>query len=215
MFVAQRRMLSCLSRHSAIKLKRGPTQDSVASPVVTEPYVRPRERAAIIQHGIEDHLRRQKERDYHWDDLLDVSMTTVRYVRVDHCAFRILSKLGPVPWNEQLFKALPASGVSSVIDSATRSGRPLRLRVGRGGRLHVDRKASVPQSRYAFEYYLHHKPAFAHRYDGYTRSELDERAWRMADRWKFDSDITTLSNTDGTDDEDRVLFDDFQPKYVV
>lgn len=164
----------------------------------------------MIQNMIDEALRRQKERDHHWDDMLDVCPP---FVCLLHCLKATLQnpyQPVPIPWTEQLFKTVP---ISAPAKESRRLARPMRLRVGRGGRLHIDRRSEVPPSRYALEHYLRHRAVFPAREDGLEKVEADERAWRIADRWKFDSDSPAAIDS-AFEDYDRVLLDDFQPKYV-
>ena len=39
--------------------------------------------------------------------------------------------------------------------------------------------------------------------------------WRIDDRWKFDADDVPAVGPEGYDEQDRVLIDDFDPKYVL
>lgn len=45
--------------------------------------------------------------------------------------------------------------------------------------------------------------------------EVEDRMSRLAERWRYDVDISH-ANVDGSqDEEDRVLLDDFDSKYVI
>ena len=41
-----------------------------------------------------------------------------------------------------------------------------------------------------------------------------EMSWRIRDRWLFDADDEPSVGPDGPDEKDRVLVDEFHPKYV-
>jgi enhancer of polycomb-like protein len=42
----------------------------------------------------------------------------------------------------------------------------------------------------------------------------EERTWRLAERWKFDEDDPPAVGPEGLDEQDRVLVDDFDPKFL-
>jgi enhancer of polycomb-like protein len=42
-----------------------------------------------------------------------------------------------------------------------------------------------------------------------------EVSWRIRDRWLFDADDEPSAGPDGPDEKDRVLVDEFHPKYAV
>ena len=42
-----------------------------------------------------------------------------------------------------------------------------------------------------------------------------EMSWRIRDRWLFDADDEPSVGPDGPDEKDRVLVDEFHPKYVL
>jgi enhancer of polycomb-like protein len=41
-----------------------------------------------------------------------------------------------------------------------------------------------------------------------------EASWRIRDRWLFDADDEPSVGPDGPDEKDRVLVDEFHPRYV-
>ncbi|TDL23130.1 hypothetical protein BD410DRAFT_721524 [Rickenella mellea] len=167
-----------------------------------EPHLRPRERINMIQNMIEDYLKRQKERDHHWEDGVDNPYQT-----------------RPVPFTERLFKEISplATSTAALTPSQPPANRVIRapqhfhLRVGRGDRMHLDRRLHVAPSKHVLDNYIRAEPLFPKRLDGLDKAELDEHAARVSERWKFDPD-TVMAN--GDDEEDRILLDDFQPKIM-
>ena len=85
--------------------------------------------------------------------------------------------------------------------------RYVRLRFGRGGRIHLDRRVPIPNTREILA-----NTNVTEKLHNYSESELAERSWRLADRWKFDPDSHPVSCETSMDDEDRMLVDDHQPK---
>ena len=41
----------------------------------------------------------------------------------------------------------------------------------------------------------------------------EERAWRLAERWKFDEDDSPAVGPEGPDEQDHVLLDDYEPRF--
>ena len=74
-------LLSTISNSSRIivsrlKLKRD--NGELASVSHVEAVIRPKDRLAQIQSEIERDLLRSRERDHHWEDAIDVSISTFR-----------------------------------------------------------------------------------------------------------------------------------------
>lgn len=70
--VAKKPRPSDLTASQSHKIKNRLSGDASASPAPTEVQMRPREKLLLIQNTIEEYLKRAKERDHHWDDMLDV-----------------------------------------------------------------------------------------------------------------------------------------------
>lgn len=91
--------------------------------------------------------------------------------------------------------------------------RAVRVRVGRGGRIMLDRRrpplapsiSILKRSRSA----LFGPPADDD--DDMDVEDLD----RLKERWRFDSDDCPAVGPDGADEQDRVLTDEYDPKYVL
>lgn len=127
----------------------------------------------------------------------------------------------PVPYSSKLFKFItpPGSPKSTTSDdfdspSSTRNPRAARLRYGRGGRLHVDRREfkkprvnSLPRSSLF---------GLGPESDDEVKMEVDdnmpedpELLERLESRWKFDNDDAPPYGPQGADEENRVLVDDY------
>lgn len=163
----------------------------------TETALRPRERYQQIQISIDRELARIKEKDQqHWEDSIDNPYQS-----------------RPVPYPERLYKYIgstrlsPSHLTSSSEDEDTphRDPHALRLRAGRGGRMHLDRRRPPPPARRS-------RAEFTYIGDD---GEEAERQRRFRERWMFDEDDGPALGPDGPDEHDRVLVDDFQVKHLV
>ena len=90
---------------------------------------------------------------------------------------------------------------AAVTTSGPERTRACRLRFGRGGRRHLDRR--LPGMRRA-------PPRASHSSD----SEADDSS-DLERQWRFDEDDEPIVGPDGPDEHDRALVDDFTPRYVV
>jgi enhancer of polycomb-like protein len=95
--------------------------------------------------------------------------------------------------------------------------RALRIRHARGGRWFVDRRLPTSLSSllttdishiFSFRRRLHEEDSG----DGAKHDE--ERAWRLAERWKFDQDDLPAVGPAGPDEQGRVLLDDYEPRFL-
>jgi len=169
----------------------------------------------MIHSQIERELQRQKEKDQHWDDQIDVSLSVLNIS--GHClmyVFQDLYQRLPVPYHSRLFKYIPPSETrSSLFSSDTNEPRTVqpqsvRLRFGRGGRVLLDRRnpnlrSSPSGSRMTS--------------DWWPKSHLDkdegpEHKRRLTERWRYDMDDYPSNGPEGLDEQDRVLIDDYDPK---
>ncbi|KZT10653.1 uncharacterized protein LAESUDRAFT_343366 [Laetiporus sulphureus 93-53] len=170
----------------------------ISSPIMHEPQIRPKERQAQIQKEIDQDMARRKEKDHQWEDAIDNPYQPT-----------------PTSYASKLFKYIGAtcragsSTSSSDSDSAqpVRAPRAGRLRFGRGGRLHLDRRMVMPRAWLPADVLS----------DSEHTAEVDaqERARRLAERWQFDSDDVPAVGPEGSEEKDRVLVDDYEPKYLV
>ncbi|KAJ3827745.1 enhancer of polycomb-like-domain-containing protein [Lentinula raphanica] len=188
---------------SRVRLSTKSETSAQPSPPVRE-IVRPKDRYASYQGKIEQMLQIRKEQDLQWEDYVDTG-----YVQ---------STI--TPYGSRLFKYINAprsssgqssSSSDSAGDSAPR--RPIRLRYGRGGRTFVDRR----------QHSSHEPPKWRRRFmnddeedvmeiDTTERDEDFDR--RLSERWKYDADDGPPHGPNGADEQDRVLVDDFDSKYI-
>lgn len=193
----------------------------LASPSAhTEIAIRPKDRTATIQSSIERELLRQKDRDHHWEDQIDVGLPRPEVHLYLLTRLQNVYQPSPVPYPSRLFKYIrpsqPSSASSSQTDEEEEAPRAIRIRRARGGRWFIDKRAPpsrsdpVPEISSIF--------SFRRRLPGKGGDEDDdmdeERAQRLAERWKFDADDGPIVGPNGTEEQDRVLVDDFDPKFL-
>ena len=91
------------------------------------------------------------------------------------------------------------------------------MRRGRGGALHVDRRTSrrsLPRGESLGYPRRLASSSTAESEMAENGSSEKEDSWRIRDRWLFDADDEPSVGPDGPDEKDRVLVDEFHPKYV-
>ncbi|KAG6856960.1 hypothetical protein H0H87_011630 [Tephrocybe sp. NHM501043] len=168
---------------------------------VVEVAVRPSERYALINEAIEKTLNSQKDRDHHWEEQIDNPYQTPL-----------------VPISNKLFKYIPVNFQPSETDGrpileGRRQPRAVRTRVGRGGRMIIDRRDAalrsvVSTSRSS----LFGKDTT----DDVEMADPDEaeRLSRVTSQWRFDDDDLPATGPDGSDEQNRVLVDDYSPRVL-
>ncbi|THH09472.1 hypothetical protein EW145_g1997 [Phellinidium pouzarii] len=175
----------------ALRIKHRSNGDASASPVPIEPQVRPKDRYNVIQATMDSFSKRVKEADHGWDDQIDTPYQQL-----------------PVPLADRFFKGI-RSDVLGAFSAEERYREPmhLRLRRGRGGRMHIDRRRPNVHAPFSAADILRFNTRKSPKDVDAGLEEEDMN--RLAERWKFDTvhDI-------GTDDEDRTLLDDFEPKHI-
>lgn len=91
-----------------------------------------------------------------------------------------------------------SSGKHDEDGKTVREPHALRLRFGRGGRIHVDRRRP---------------PRSAARVQDLSRDRLmEEEEERAVGQWRFDEDDGPSMGPEGQEEHDRMLFDDYQAK---
>ncbi|KAF9467645.1 enhancer of polycomb-like-domain-containing protein [Collybia nuda] len=168
------------------------------APSRSEVLVRPKERTAIIRDHIEAALARQKEADHQWED----SVETPYQPR-------------PAAYPSRLFKFIPPVQYTQTDGVPTRA---VRLRRGRGGRMLVDRRnagprriISAPRST-LFESEPTDVPMDVDQEN--INPEIAEETERLLSRWRFDEDDMPAVGPQGADEQDRILVDDYDSKYL-
>ena len=123
-----------------------------------------------------------------------------------------------------LFKYIPPPDAPSRLSSnsdttdddppshspAPRRVRAVRMRYGRGGRLHLDRRNVIPPTLPTAR--LPRSTLFE--VDKPMNEELEgERRRRLEEQWKFDLDDVPPFGPDGSEEQDRTLIDDYETMY--
>lgn len=135
--------------------------------------------------------------------------------------FQNVSQPLPLPYHHRLFKYLPAEDPpiwpAAVLDPPTedsrlcRPSRALRLRFGRGGRLLVDRcdaRLRLHASQKSFSRNWNIESGGGRGSPCVDSHVLDESIW------KYDLDDVPAASPWAAEEQDRVLIDDFEAKYV-
>ena len=91
--------------------------------------------------------------------------------------------------------------------------RAVRMRYGRGGRIHLDRRNGIPPTMPTAR--LPRSTLFdvGEPMDIDEDQEESERRRRLEERWKYDSDDTLPVGPDGSEEQDRTLIDDYETMY--
>ena len=132
----------------------------------------------------------------------------------------------PVPYASKLFKYIPPPDVSSRPPTnsdttwddppspppAPRMARAVRLRCGRGGRIHLDRRNAIPL-RLATTNLPRSTLFDVDKPMDVDEDQEGERRRQLEERWKFDSDDAPLVGPDGSEEQDRTLIDDYETMY--
>ncbi|EJD08231.1 uncharacterized protein FOMMEDRAFT_131122 [Fomitiporia mediterranea MF3/22] len=184
-----------------IRLKSRPNGDISASPTPAERQMRPKDRFAAIQQTFETAMKRIKEGEHGWDDQIDSSF-----------------QQSPIPLPDKYFKVVPESSTASASatsDDVRRAPVHTRMRVGRGGRLFIDRRRLQLHGD-GGRSSLRSRDTETRRSTNLdpteTRERLleeDERARRI-ERWRYD----LASEPTGADEENRGLFDDYDARHM-
>ncbi|OCH93358.1 hypothetical protein OBBRIDRAFT_328810 [Obba rivulosa] len=184
-----------------LKLRTRDNADTASPITLVEPQIKPKERQAMIQSQIEQELARRKEKDQRWEDLVDNPYQPL-----------------PTPYPSRLFRVIPPSKASASpwleeeSDSDEREYRAVRMRLGRGGRLHIDRRSVRRRTgRTSVKSDTH--PWLAK--DDSTGPDAREQTRILEERWRYDDDDSPPTGPDGPDEKDRTLIDDYDPKYLV
>ncbi|KDQ21629.1 hypothetical protein BOTBODRAFT_50226 [Botryobasidium botryosum FD-172 SS1] len=186
----------------------------ITSPFSSTPFsevANPKERAAAIQSQIDREIERKKERDYHWEDATDYPFQPLS--STTHRLFRPLHHTSSAP-------------STSSARSPPRAAQPasFRLRVGRGGRFHVDRRTpsrlhpldSAASRRPGDEYtQLPSRRAAFGVSDGVEEEQGQDanpdlnRATRLEELSRYDLEAGGMY-----DDERRIIIDDYATRFV-
>ncbi|KAK2462409.1 hypothetical protein APHAL10511_005715 [Amanita phalloides] len=176
------------------------TSDANLPPTRFEMAMRPRDRAALIREQIESQLARQKELDHHWEDQIDNAYQAM-----------------PIPYASRLFKYIPPPSAPPFFPSESNDDlvqlrpRPIRVRVGRGGCLRFDRRNFTPR---AIARRARRSSLLSSLRSDAEQVEDEDELQRLTERWRFDPDDGPVYGPQGADEQDRILVDDYDSKYM-
>ncbi|KAG7452940.1 uncharacterized protein BT62DRAFT_36151 [Guyanagaster necrorhizus] len=176
-------------------------RESVAPmPIIrAEPAIRPSKRLCILSEEIESAMQRVRTNNFaqNMEDVIE----NPHYAPLPSYASRLFKFMPPSNTTPS-----PRLGVAIALDSDLEAGpstsrrpMPIRLRTGRGGRMHVDRRGVNRRN------YRRNQP------DDVTDADEDRR---MEERWRFDADDEPAMLAGGSDEHDRILVDDYDVKYL-
>lgn len=127
----------------------------------------------------------------------------------------------PVPYASRLFKYIPPpeapawpSSKSADNDAPARPIRSVRLRIGRGGRRMLDRRDFTSRPEFTKRQKLESSSDESEAMEVDEDPEELERRRRLEEQWKYDQDDVPAFGPQGQDEQDRVLVDEYQTKYV-
>ncbi|KAJ7623472.1 enhancer of polycomb-like-domain-containing protein [Roridomyces roridus] len=191
---------SSSSRITGLKI-RTPNDPSIIAPRV-EPVMRPQARAAMIQSKIDIELTRQ--RDHHWEDGIN---NAYQAPAIPHTSrlFKYVPPATAPPWPSP-------SPPPSDDEPMPPVPRAVRVRVGRGGRILLDRRRPNVDSSLAL-LRRSRSSLFGPPADEDVDMDEDDTA-RLRERWRFDVDDYPAVGPEGADEQDRILVDEYDPKYL-
>ncbi|KAF8804069.1 hypothetical protein BYT27DRAFT_7108485 [Phlegmacium glaucopus] len=168
--------------------------------------LRPKERLTMIREQVELSLTKQKDLDHHWEDQIDNSYQAL-----------------PVPYASKLFKYIPPSDApwpspSSVKGKSSpptypRIARAVRLRYGRGGRIHFDRRDNIPRTISNLPRSTLFGIDEPMDVDAENPQEGESRI-HLEERWRFDTDDGPAVGPEGPEEQDRVLINDYDGRFL-
>lgn len=178
-------------------------RESIApSPIIrverAEPAIRPSKRLCILSEEIESAMQRVRTNNaaQNMEDVIE----NPHYAPLPSYASRLFKFIPPSTASSSRLGAVTASDSDSEANPPlSRQPVPIRLRTGRGGRMHVDR-CGINRRNY--------QPSLPD-----NAMDVDEDR-RMEERWRFDADDEPAVSAGGSDEQDRTLVDDYDIKYL-
>ncbi|KIJ67208.1 hypothetical protein HYDPIDRAFT_25680 [Hydnomerulius pinastri MD-312] len=208
--VAKKPRVEAVGRITGLKLRARESGDPGSPSIPVEAAIRPKERLSLINAAIERDLTRRKERDHGYEDVVENP-----YQRP------------ALPYPRRHWKPMPSSSRISTSPEPDREDeegvksehvRYLRRRFTRLGGTMLDRRDAFMQRlgiRDDGDTFTRRRHGFGRRLqDIFDDPENDEDARRLRERWRFDQDDDPMVAPEGAEEQDRVLVDDYDPKYL-
>ncbi|KAG1815349.1 enhancer of polycomb-like-domain-containing protein [Suillus variegatus] len=193
------------NRITGLKIRTRESGDPGSPAVAVEASIRPKERLSLINAAMERDLASQKERDHGYEDVVEnpYQRPTFSFPRRH--------------WKAIFSSSRPSTPSPNVADDEAERVRYVRHRVTRLGNSTIDRRDAFIQ-RYGIRgddsTFIRRRQAFARRMDAIIPDDDEEMSSRLRERWKFDQDDEPTVGPEGTDEQDRILIDDYDPKYL-
>ncbi|KAL4080474.1 enhancer of polycomb-like-domain-containing protein [Scleroderma citrinum] len=189
-------------------LKLRARDSDMMSPITSmEAVIRPKERLSHINASIERDLARRKERDHGYEDVVENP-----YQRPT------------LPYPRRHWKCMPASSQSTSPsenadeDRNSEHIRYLRYRLTRLGGIMLDRRDAFIQRLGILDddnTAMRRRHGFGQSLEEvFENAEDEEMARRLRERWRFDQDDDPAVAPEGAEEQDRVLVDDYEPRYL-
>jgi enhancer of polycomb-like protein len=193
------------SRITGLKIRTRESGDPGSPAVAAEVSIRPKERLSLINAAIERDLASQKERDHGYEDVVEnpYQRPTFSFPRRH--------------WKAIFSSSRSSTPSPNVADEEPECVRYVRHRVTRLGNATIDRRNAFIQ-RYGIHgddsTFTRRRQAFARRMDTVIPDDDEEMSARLRERWRFDQDDEPTVGPEGVDEQDRILIDDYDPKYL-
>jgi enhancer of polycomb-like protein len=193
------------SRITGLKIRTRESGDPGSPAVAAEASIRPKERLSLINAAIERDLASQKERDHGYEDVVEnpYQRPTFSFPRRH--------------WKAIFSSSRSSTPSPNVADEEPECVRYVRHRVTRLGNATIDRRNAFIQ-RYGIHgddsTFTRRRQAFARRMDTVIPDDDEEMSARLRERWRFDQDDEPTVGPEGVDEQDRILIDDYDPKYL-
>lgn len=193
------------NRVPGFKLRARDSGDPGSPAVAVEASIRPKERFNLFKAAVERDLASQKERDHGYEDVVENAYQRPTF-----------------PFPRRFFKAIfsssrPSTPSPNVADEEAERVRYVRHRITRLGNAAIDRRDAFIQ-RYGIHgddsTFTRRRQAFARRMDAIIPEDDEEMSARLRERWRFDQDDEPIVGPEGADEQDRILIDDYDPKYL-
>lgn len=166
-----------------------------------EVSIRPKDRLIMIADKVEQTLQQQKHDDHQWEDAIDNPY-----------------QAPPSSYASRLFKFIPLpsppSSPAEDSDEDQPAPRAIRVRIGRGGRRLVDRRLGKAPA--VLGYARRQRPVDSDEdMEGIPSEDDEEDRRRLEAQWRFDTDDGPAIGPQGSEEQCRMLVDDYDAKYVI